>query len=165
MSKRFVLFILAVMFQITILAVIPAGKMNAVVRGSEIVLKINPVDPYDFLSGYHVVLNYEISSPDQIEDIDFDDVVFVVLRPDSEGTYCAKEVRLEYPDDLDHKSVVIKGIKKRGRIVYGIEKFHIPEADRDDINSKLAQEGAKAVVKVAPNGTAVILRIIPKQLE
>lgn len=62
MRKKIYL-ILAILLQCAIIAAVPLPKLFARLTGQTITIKTAPVDPYDFLSGYHVILSYEISQP------------------------------------------------------------------------------------------------------
>ncbi len=63
MNKKIVYFILALTVQAAILAAVPAKQIYTRLTGKTIFIKTAPVDPYSLLSGYYVVLNYEIARP------------------------------------------------------------------------------------------------------
>ena len=59
--------------QLAILAAIPAKKIMARASGATVVLKTAPVDPYDILSGYYVILAYEVQREARKYDHQFSD--------------------------------------------------------------------------------------------
>ena len=60
MSRRALVFAAAVAVQVVILAIVPAEKVWTRATGRTVFLRVEPVDPYNILSGYHVVLRYEV---------------------------------------------------------------------------------------------------------
>ncbi len=166
MNKQ-IAFILAVVVQAAILAAVPARQVYTRLSGRTIRLKTAPVDPYNFLSGYHVILSYEISRP-----LDWSQtqhrfsrgqVVYVVLKPAEDGTWFAKSIHVQRPQDLNVDALVIKGRYSGWQgITYGIESYYIPEAVREQIEKDLQENARQAIVEVKVDsfGTAALMRII-----
>ena len=59
---RPLLFALAALIQMGLIAAMVYDRMRVLRHGSEVTLQTRPVDPRDFLRGDYVVLNYEISN-------------------------------------------------------------------------------------------------------
>ncbi len=162
MSKRILLFIMAVVVQTAILATIPARQIHARMTGKLIIIKTAPVDPYSFLSGYHVILGYEISTPNpnqmQIQN-SWDTPVFVVLRERPDKVWEIDSVHKERPMNVPQDKVVIRGRTEYNRIRYGIEHYFIPETNRSQIEREFRDNRTEsyAQVKVDRFGNAALV--------
>ncbi len=149
MNKRSGFFILAVLLQAAIIAAVPAKHIRARATGKLITIKTAPVDPYDFLSGYHVVLRYEISRPEGFDsqwqnrnrrNTD----VYVVLKEGEDGVWSAGLMHDKWPEDIAEGCIVIKGKKTYRGIEYGIESYFIPEENRSVIEKDLRENRRQA---------------------
>ncbi len=157
--------VLLLAVQFVILGLVAADKIRAEIWGREILIQTAPYDPYDFLSGYHAALRYEISQlPDDVEKdaYEMNDPVFVLLAPDPNDTWQIESVHAEPVDPLEENAVMLRGRISRDRIFYGIEHFYFPETQRDEINSGLRENPDKsyARIKVSRDGHAVLLGLI-----
>jgi uncharacterized membrane-anchored protein len=167
-NKRLVYFILAVAAQGAILAAVPGRQVYTRATGKLITIKTAPVDPYDFLSGYHVVLDYEISRPPGFEPTRWDrrtareQPVYVMLKAGDDEIWSATSVHNICPQDVPDGCVVIKGREDGRRIRYGIESYFIPEKGREAIEKDLRQNQrqAKAQIKVDRFGNAALIRLL-----
>lgn len=163
MTKKITYFVIAILIQSLILAAVPAKKLYTLHTGQVVKLKTVPVDPYDFLSGYYVTLNYEIS----VKSGQFKDgsTVYTVITPDANGIYNFKSISDTWPKDLGSGDVVIKGKAVenwRGNVQYGIESYFIPEDMRQSIEKRLRRDNRNVIieVKVDKFGNSAILRIL-----
>lgn len=168
MFRRILLFILAVVVQTAILATIPARQIHARMTGKLIKIKTMPTDPYNFLSGYHVILGYDISTPnpDQTKIGNAWGVpVFVVLREREDKVWEIDSVHTEWPKDVPPDKIVIRGKTDYNRIQYGIEHYFIPETNRAQIEQDLRQNwtGAYGLVKVDRFGNAALVGLKIKE--
>jgi uncharacterized membrane-anchored protein len=165
MNKRKVWFVIAIVVQLALLAAVPAQKIHVRLFGKTVILKTAPVDPFDWMAGYHVTLSYEISTPrgvpgwDEAKD---GDTVYVVLKEDTDGIWNAESVHTEWPEGIPPESVVIKGRKRYSRIIYGIESYYIPEGAREKLEADLQKhrEDARIEVKVGSSGKAALMRLL-----
>ena len=165
MSKKITFFALALVVQTAILAAVPAKKIHARLTGALITIKTAPVDPYSFLSGYHVILDYEISTPpglEQFPDRNRGIEVYVLLEPDEDNIYNAASIHRNPPEDVPPDCLFIKGKLAGRRVKYGIESYFIPEKFRDQIEKDLRdnQRRAKAQIKVDKYGNACLIRLL-----
>ena len=169
MNKKLAFFILAVAAQSAILAAVPGKQVYTRATGKLITIKTAPVDPYDFLSGYHVVLNYEISRPPGFDEPTRWDrrrvreqPVYVMLKAGDDNIWFATLAYDTWPQDVPDGCLVIKGHKSRRGIRYGIESYFIPEKDREAIEKDLRenQRQAKAQIKVDRFGNAALIRLL-----
>jgi uncharacterized membrane-anchored protein len=151
MRKRPLLFVSAVLVQVLIAAAVPARRIYTRLTGTTIMIRTAPVDPYDFLSGYHVVLSYEISSVSGGDSIDYKTgagTVYVVLQKDPEGVWNRTSIALQPPKDLPEGAVFMKGRLSGSRIVYGIEHYYIPEEKRGQIETALQTNSNSKILAV-----------------
>ncbi len=164
-KKQGLYFGIALAVQLVILAAVPAGKLNARLNGTLISIKTAPFDPYDFLSGYHVRLTYEISTPPGLQELKIERrrnaEVYVELKKEEDGTWSAGNIYRERPSELPGDSMVIKGRFRRSRIDYGIESYFIPEENRQEIEKALREQEAEATaqIKVDSFGNAAMVSL------
>lgn len=160
--------------------IIAVPLQSAVVysSGRAVTLQTAPIDPYDILRGYSQILSYEISDPDVLSKLpggretfledDQEQVfpIYVVLQaPDSvtapPSAWTPIRVSRDRPQSLANNQVALKGYSNRWRIEYGLEKFYMPEGQRDDINAEIrdvqqAEEQSFVVeIKVDNDGKSV----------
>lgn len=159
MRKQTLLFWLAVLVQVLIVAAVPARKIYTRLTGTTIMIKTAPVDPYDFLSGYHVVLNYEISSTEGVSHGRGKRTVYAILEEGPSGIWSRTQVVDQPPEDLADDQLFIKGQFSGSRIYYGIEHYYIPEEQRGQIDEALRAnpETAFARVRVDRFGNAALV--------
>ena len=167
MNRKLIYFVLAVLVQVIILAAIPAKQVSAKLTGKLITIKTSPVDPYDFLSGYHVVLNYEISSPPGFGELKREHrknfPVYVVLKEGDDNIWYAKSIHKTWPKDIPKGCMIMKGIwGGYWEVRYGIESYFIPEKHRGKIEEDLRKNArqAKAQVKVDRFGNDALIRLL-----
>jgi uncharacterized membrane-anchored protein len=170
-------FILAIALQILIIFGIVIFKMAVLTSGTEILLKIEPVDPTDWLRGDYVTFQYKISNLDSYlfsnEQIKNGDTVYVILHQ-SRKYWTAQKVQKTKPSTDDQ--IFIKGKVANGGlesqadlfpqqrfsnsriyIVYGIEEYYIPEGKGREFSFLDKESFAK--VSVDENGNAVLKQI------
>ena len=162
--KWYIGFILAVTLQLGLLAAVPAKKIVPRLAGKKVVLKIQPVDPYNIMSGYFLSLDYEISHPDSLEGWDSlreHQIVYAILEEGQDGLWHAMSLHSDRPAAMPEGTVAIKGRKDHWRIRYGIESYYIPEKGRKKIEADLRKHSdeARAEVFVGPFGNAAIFRV------
>ena len=84
---------------------ITAYNENLLRKGEEILLKVSPVDPRDFLRGDYGSLRYEINTASENSDLRGD--VYVVLNKNSDKTFGIKEITNKKPEN----TVFLRGEK------------------------------------------------------
>ena len=171
---RHVLFIAAVVAQLAILAWSPLEKCLIRAEGTVIVLRTRPVDPYDVLSGYYMTLSFEISEPAGLEDagVAKGETVFTTLARGDDDVWNAIGVSNALPDDLAEGQVAFKGRYMdiwRWSVIYGIERYYVPEAMRAEIEEAMRAEIEEAIraqeqqilveVAVDEDGDSSLLRL------
>jgi len=98
--------------------------------GESILVKTAPVDPRDLLSGQYLALSYDFSQMRTLRDLGREaeegEAVWVVLKPD--GPFHVPDYAMSYrPEEVEPGSVAIAGRRERWRLVFGTEKYFVPE--------------------------------------
>lgn len=164
MKKATGFFLAAVVLQVLILLGVPARKAYTRMTGRDVVLKVAPVDPYSILSGYYVILGYDISRPADFPNapkFEFDEVIYAIVEQQADGLWKPVSIERELPKNLPANRVAIRGHWNDWRITYGIEEFYIPEEKRQVIADDLGknQADARVEVKVDAQGNAALIRL------
>ncbi|MFC1629938.1 GDYXXLXY domain-containing protein [Patescibacteria group bacterium] len=131
-------FAIAVIVQLLIIFTIIIFKMAVLTGGTEVLLKIEPVDPRDPFRGDYVTFRYEISNIDSYyfpypdkDNLKEGDTVYIPLEP--RGKYWnVTYYRASRKKPTDQNQVFIKGkvlsvSNYNVRIKYGIEEYFIEE--------------------------------------
>lgn len=160
-------FIIAVAAQVALILGIIIFKFSILAGGTEVVLRIRPVDPRDWLRGDYVTFQYDVSSAPSYysaENIKVGDSVYVILVKSGKYWMLANVQK-----DLPEKGIFIKGTVVSGgylvgeyekapyQIAYGVEQFFIPEGAGSSFS--FWGKEAYAVVKVDNKGSAVLSQI------
>lgn len=160
--------------QISFLVSMIAGRSAILRSGQEILLEVRPIDPRDLLRGDYVILGYNISSiPADLfaerpaEDEEGEDrVIFVRLKADDDGLWepiAARYGEKPQPEAAEGE-IDIKGSASatwfEGTIsvdvLYGIERFYVPEGEGKAIENDLRERPFHMRVAVAKDGSAQI---------
>ena len=170
MSKRasLVAFVVAVVIQILILVAVPARKVFTMATGKTVVLKVQPVDPYNILSGYYAALGFDISRVEafpngrgMLQEFSDGAWVYAIVEKGDDGTW--KPISLEHvlPANLPDNRAALLGRINHGTIRYGIEEFYIPEAQRHRIAEDMRRnvDKARVEIKVDRSGHAALERL------
>jgi uncharacterized membrane-anchored protein len=157
--KRSVQLALLVLLQAVFLTLLAFSYYAVDWYGKEIRLKTAPVDPRDLVYGDYVVLNYDISQvPDTLwqgtNKPEYNVPVYVVLKPE-QGVYQAVAVYPNKPASVKTGEVVLKGrtgyeMAGQMRILYGIERYYVPEGTGKELEDK--RQDTMVKVKIAPWG-------------
>ncbi len=169
------------LFQLALILSVPAQAVYTYVTGTTVILQTMPVDPYDFLRGYYQTLNYNISDRDNLkslpgwqevagenERIPANTIIYVTLeKPEiaskSENLLAWKPIKisLEKPEDLPENQIAIRGESQGWNIKYGVERYYMPENQREKINQEINDtqqtqpEAFVVEVKVNQQGKAI----------
>jgi len=157
-------FIIAIVIQLIILFSIIIFKMAVLTGGTEVLLRIEPVDPRDPLRGDHLTFSYEISNLDSYlfnySPIRDGDTVYVPLK--QKGKYWVAAFGVQKIKPIDEGKLFLRGkvsssYGNRIRVIYGIEDYFIPEGTGQDFS--FWRQEAAARVSVDENGNAVLKQI------
>ncbi len=159
-------FWLAMGAQFALLATIAAPAIYTLNTGTTVFLQTAPVDPYDLLRGYYQTLNYDIADRSKLEKLPGGEIIkegksksgefFVTLAlPSTSGQQVAKPIAVsaQRPTNLPTGQIAIQGTQTSGsswrnNISYGIEKFYMPESQKDTVNSDIGHNPRKLLVEV-----------------
>jgi uncharacterized membrane-anchored protein/uncharacterized membrane protein len=159
LGARAWLIAIVVVLQLAMLGMQIGTSEKLLAEGRLIKLELLPIDPRSMLQGDYVRLRYEISEPSSIslDDNSYREKVSVAVAPDAQGVYRFQSI-LKPGDSLDAGQVRMNGEYDYSRIVYGIESFFVPEGTGLEV-----ERTAKfAEVKVAANGDAILVRLLPE---
>jgi uncharacterized membrane-anchored protein len=169
-------FAVVVAAQILFLALIAFSRFWIIQAGETVLLKTVPVDPRDLMMGDYVSLGYEINRlPAGIFQAEGADIsrgfrrnktVYVVLKP-QDKYHVASEAYLRKPSSLNPGEVLIEGKYVYGsdrevRVIYGIERFYVPEGKGMKIEqplNRIERNQIDVEVRVGAGGAAVIRRV------
>ncbi|MEQ8960620.1 MAG: GDYXXLXY domain-containing protein [Coleofasciculus sp. C2-GNP5-27] len=162
-SLPFRRFGLTLLFQTVLILSVPAQAIYTHITGKVIILQTAPLEPYNLLRGYSQTMRYDISSQEQLRGLpgwnslpkqQSDDDIVTFIKPGTHFYVILAEpislrlpglpqpwepiaLSLERPANLNNNQVVLRGIAQRGLIEYGLEKYNMPEAERNQINEDL----------------------------
>lgn len=178
-------FILAILFQITVIFIIIIFKVLTLNRGAEILLRVNPAEPRNPLRGDYIILKYDISdipqsyftySPIKIGDNVFMPLIkrdgyFVLNNKASKnkpknGIFIkgwVKETETENKTDcfLTKDCLYSSYNNSFVKIIYGIEEYYVPENKASELAPLMKNKNNQtyARIMVDRNGNAVIKEI------
>jgi len=169
-------FILAIALQVIIIFAIIIFKLSVLTGGTDVLLKITPVDPRDLLRGDYATFQYSISTIDSQyaagKQIRNGDTVYAVLLK-RDAYWTAQSIQKNRPAGTQ---LFIKGKVESGglesktdpysyqqagnssfHIVYGIEQYFIPEGEGRTLS--FAHNDVAAQVAVDDEGNAVLKQV------
>ncbi|EAW35429.1 GDYXXLXY domain-containing protein [Lyngbya sp. PCC 8106] len=174
--------LLPLCFQLAIIGLVPAQAVYTHITGKTVVLQTAPVDPYDFLRGYYQVLNYDISTLENLKTLpgweEFSNnqdylpsgtTIYVILeQPTLQPTESPRpqawepiKISSTLPKDLPNNQIALKGESNGWRIEYGLETYYMPEDQRVQVNQNITDaqrnepQSFVVEVKVNAQGKAV----------
>ena len=150
-----------VLLQLLIIGAIIVQKEIILRNGTEIMLKVEPVDPRAFMQGDYVDLAYNISTYEAGLD-DYSGRVYVLLEKDEAGISQIKKVYDNMNEAREQvnkgNEVILQGELNGDRITYGIESFFIEEGTGEWVG----ENADFAKVKVGSNGDAILMELEAK---
>lgn len=171
--------ILLSLAQVGFLGWMIAGRAAILRGGTEVLLKVEPVDPRDLLRGDYVSLNYEITNiPMSIitnvregASVTEAGPIFVRLHKEPDGFWRAVSASLDVPasappepGEADIKGEVVPGRSMEAggsvRAHYGIERFYLPEGTGRAIEDDMRVRPFAMRVAIARDGTAQIRALV-----
>jgi len=173
---RKLLLVLAIVFQLGVLAHMVYGRESIVQTGNRIEILTAPIDPHDPFRGEFVRLSYAMNDmvidqtkiADQSSVEKRDSVLYTVLKPEPGGTYAP-----DYLTDTKPESgVFIRGRldvawsraltdRRRAMVRYGIEQWFVQEGRGLEIEERQGVRGGlqvpmKMEVAIGNNGSGVL---------
>jgi len=182
-------FLLPLALQLALILPIPLRNTYTAIAGETLILKTEPVDPYNLLQGYYQVLRYETIS-DQQEVAKLDGGAFladyysstdpfylvfaqVIAQPEAQtpgGSYGPADwqpVRIsqERPSATANE-LFIKAYAEGGSVRYNLERYYMPESQRNELNQTISDlrradpQAVRMEVKVDRFGGAVPVALL-----
>lgn len=166
--------VLAAALQIGFLSWVIQGRAAILRDGSEILLKVEPVDPRDLLRGDYVRLGYNISNVSlalfepapRAEEQARQLAVMIRVAAGEGGIWEIRGARRASAPaaPLGAEEVEIAAVMPYGfgvgadtaRVDYGIERFYLPEGEGLEIERDMNTRSFFMKVAVGPSGTAQI---------
>ena len=165
-------FTIAIAVQLAIIFGLLIFKMSILSSGTDVLLKIAPVDPRDPLRGDYVVFEYDIS---RINEYSFgyspirnNDTIYVPLK--QRGKYWTASYGIQKTKPVDTANIFIKGKIASGEgtdsslsfrntyhIIYNIEEYFIPEGAGRGVS--FWNKEAYARVTIDQSGNPVLRQI------
>jgi uncharacterized membrane-anchored protein len=175
-SRLLVAAVAVALLQIGFLSWIVAGRAAILRDGKEVLLKVEPVDPRDFLRGDYVRLRYEgvtqvpldlVTNIPQGATATTEGTLYVRLRKDSDGYWRAASASLDEPpapppgpDEADLAGRLAAGWDLVNGVPlepeYGIGRFYLPEGEGLQIEKDMRVRPFGIRLAVADDGTAQI---------
>lgn len=180
---------LPLLIQTGLIIAVPLHAAIATVLGTTVILRTVPVDPYDPFRGYYTTLQYDISQRGVLSTLEGWQEIQTDLEPSPTNkllrpgrtfyVVLAKQaadpaatastppwqpiaVSRDRPTALPDDQIALKGTYRSDRIVYGMERYYLPEAERLDLERRIreAQTGEEqprlmVEVRIGPLGKAV----------
>lgn len=156
-------FIIAIAIQLVIIFSIIIFKMAVLMGGTDVLLKIEPVDPRDPLRGDHLTFSYKISNLDSYLFNYFPvregDTVYIPLKQQRKYWVAVFGIQKTKPSDgeIFIKGKVANSYGNSVRVIYGIEDYFIPEGVGQDFTFWGREIAAR--VSIDKNGKAVLKQI------
>lgn len=162
--------------QIGVLSWTIAGRAAILRHGTEIRLKVEPVDPRDLLRGDYVRLGYEASTlprelfvgtPEDDHEPPSNEV-WVLMRRDADGihrpvSYAWERASLPVPGEgeaLLRGNIQFTSREGPTRADYGIGRFYLPEGTGKPIERDMLERPFFVVAAVSDHGTAQIKQFL-----
>jgi uncharacterized membrane-anchored protein len=160
--------------QIAFLSWMIAGRAAVLRSGQDVLLKVEPVDPRDFLRGDYVILTYEIRNvPVKLvanapagEFTSEGGTIFVRLAKDADGFWRPRAASLGQPAGQPAEGEVdIRGTVSGGwtlgpdaafSVDYGIDRYYVPEGQGRAIEIDMRERPFGIVAAIGKDGVPVI---------
>ena len=168
-------FTLAIAIQVLILLTVIVYKLSILSGGTEVFLRIQPIDPRDPLRGDYATFRYDISNIASYEfrneSVNNGETIYVTLTKNGKYWSVENASKKKPNTGIFLKGKLVSGGKDNSpsslsgkmpqnndlRAEYGIESYFIPEGKGR--NFSFANKDAGALVKVDDNGNAVLEKI------
>lgn len=181
--------LIPLLLQTGIILAAPARNIYIEFTGKTVTLETTPVNPDDILRGNYVVLDYNISRIETLKKLPgwnqlikqypgtnqqyfpiAQDTSLYVIMQGKKSTQAWKPMRItsELPLSLPENQVALRGQYRYGSVIYGLEKYNIPENQSEKINKDVFNnqktlnkhsQPIKIKIKVDGRGNAVLINM------
>jgi len=131
--------------------------------GTAVTLRTAPVDPFDLLSGYHLVLRYEVESPPERllpHGLRDGDRIWLIVRR-AEPAWELEAVTRERPEPSADRVALPARWDGWRATIDGAGRIYVPETQRARAErlARTAQERGLVDLRVGGDGTVALLRL------
>lgn len=128
--------------------------------GTEVLLKLRPVDPRDLFRGDYVILSYDISSINVRADGAFEenDTIYTHLRLNGDIAEFDRASKVKPLDGLFIAGKVGVVNPNNVRVTYGIESYFVPEGEGRRIERSIKDMYAK--IAIDSSGRSVVKSLV-----
>ena len=149
--------VLVVQLVLTLVAVLP--QLSPRISGTEVALRVGPVDPIDPFRGAYVDLDYpDLPQPDFSKEGPQDlGTAYVPLRQEGD-VWVGGEVQRSEPDGL-----FLRCDDSGWRLECGIESWFVGQSVAHELEESVRDEDAIATVRVDRWGNAAIVDLTPRE--
>lgn len=146
-------------FWLALLCAFIGFKEHTLRTGTEVLLKLRPVDPRDLFRGDYVILSYDISELDKADDHGFreNETVFTRLQLTGGIAEFAGASGTRPADGLFIAGKITAVNNNRATVIYGIESYFVPEGAGLEIERSRRDILAKIVIDSAGRGVVKAL--------
>ncbi|HBD93736.1 MAG: hypothetical protein A2015_12625 [Spirochaetes bacterium GWF1_31_7] len=155
---RRVILVSIILSQLLFLFFAVFDQENRLNDGELITIEILPVDPRSLMQGDYVVLRYDISFIDGINQITAGSKINIIVIPDAKDIYRFSRVA-QNDEKLQANEVLISGEIKGDQIFYGIESYFVEE----NTGLEIERTAKHALVRVHKDGKAKLIKLIEPQ--
>ncbi|MGA8047765.1 MAG: GDYXXLXY domain-containing protein [Dermatophilaceae bacterium] len=149
--------VVVVQLVLTLIAVLP--QLSPRVSGTEVMLRVGPVDPIDPFRGAYVDLDYPDLPDPAFEGSDSDDrgTAYVALRQEGD-VWVGGPIQRSEPDGL-----FLRCDDSGWRLECGIESWFVGQSAALDLEQSVRDQDAIATVRVDRWGNAAIVDLSPHE--
>ena len=160
MNNKKKIFLVIGVFWLVILVGLVGVKEYTLRTGTEVLLKLRPVDPRDLFRGDYVILSYDISSVNVKEAGEFNtnDTIYTLLRLNENVAEFAGTSRTKPTNGLFIAGNVSSARATNLRVTYGIESYFVPEGEGLKIERSRRDMYAKIVID--SSGRSVVKSLV-----
>ena len=128
--------------------------------GTEVLLKLRPVDPRDLFRGDYVILNYDISNVnvEKVREFMENDTIYTRLKLNGGIAEFVSVSKIKPVDGLFIAGKVVALNDNNVRVIYGIESYFVPEGEGQIIERSIKDMYAK--IAINSSGRSVVKALV-----
>jgi uncharacterized membrane-anchored protein len=148
--------LIPLMLQTLLILLLPLPSLYTQLTGRTIILQTIPVDPYDTRRGYWIDLSYDISHPQILKQLPgwkelikkfpgsnqqyfpvAEGTNLYVVMQQEKSRWKPLRIAIELPKSLPQNQIVIRGQYRYDTVNYGIERYYMPEPERERVSQEI----------------------------